>query len=111
MLNKLITSKKARALMGTVAIILIGTVLSFLGIEMTDAQQLELAKYVGGLIVAAAGIYKVAQGIADGGSGGKTSANYKPVVEAVAVNDDGNVISRFIKDHNLTITKGRKSQK
>ena len=75
-MDKFITSKKARAIIISVAVLIIGNLLSFLGLDLTDEQHAEMASLTGALIGLMVSIYMLAQGIADAGSGGKTSANY-----------------------------------
>jgi hypothetical protein len=104
-------SKKARALIASVLVLIIGNVLTHLGVELTPEQSFQLNELTGLVVSLITGVYMLAQGIADGQSGGKTSANYlgdiSPPQEPRAGDELDKVANMFNK-LNLKVTGTKK---
>lgn len=103
---KLLQSKKGRTMVGSMAIVIIGTIISMLGIEMDAKMQKDMVEFSGTLVALIALGYKIAQGYADGKSGGKTSSSY-----AVNMGEAAKELVVAIESSGMELKQPRKPRK
>lgn len=98
-----LNSKKVRVSLAAVAGTLIVALLGMFGIETTPEMKLKIVEIAMALIVAAGGIYTLAQGYADGKSGGITSSS-----PTVAPEPNADVFKAIIESFGLEVRNKRK---